>query len=729
MIALESTSLNRRSFLKKSAEGSVGLTLSIMLPVSLTACASGDTASPATLSPPAPEFIPNAFVRVAPDNTITVVIKHLEMGQGTFTGLATLVAEEMDADWSQIRSESAPADASRYNNLSWGPFQGTGGSSAIANAYKQMREAGATARYLLVAAAATQWQVPVDSLAVQNGRVLHQASGRSASFGELAHLAAAQSLPTTITLKDPKDFTLIGKADLPRKDTGKTNGTAIFTQDIKLPDMLVAVVAHPPRWGAQLKSFDATKTKAIAGVVDVVQLPNAVAVLSKDYWTSKKGRDALVIEWNEAQAFRKSSSDIMADYKALAAMPGVPVVERGNVEAAFKRAYKVLEAEYEFPYLAHATMEPMNCVIRRHETGVEVWNGAQLQTGDQMAIAHIFGVKPEQVKINTLFAGGSFGRRANPVSDYVVEAATIANAYGKNIPVKLVWSREDDMNAGYFRPMYFHRLKAAINKQGRIIAWQQRIVGQSILEGTMFAGMMKNGFDPTSVEGASNLPYDIENFSLDLHTTKLKVPVQWWRSVGSTHTAYSTETFMDALARAAGKDPLEFRLTHLSKHPRHAQTLKLAAEKAGWGTPLPKGKYRGLAVHESFNTYVAQVAEISLDARGAMKVEKVTCAVDCGVAVNPDVIKAQMEGGIGYGLSPALNSAITLEKGKVVENNFDRYGVLRMGQMPKIDVHIVASGEVPTGVGEPGTPVIAPAVANALSVGSGKIYGGLPLVV
>lgn len=729
MTALESLSLNRRSFLKKGAESGVGLTLSIMLPVSLTACASGDTAAPETLSPPAPEFMPNAFVRVAPDNTVTVVIKHLEMGQGTFTGLATLVAEEMDADWSQIRSESAPADASRYNNLSWGPFQGTGGSSAIANAYKQMREAGAATRYLLVAAAAQQWQVPVDSLTVEKGRVAHQASGRSASFGELATAAASQSLPATITLKDPKDFTLIGKVDLPRKDTGKTNGTAIFTQDIKLPDMLVAVVAHPPRWGAQIKSFDATKTKAIAGVVDVVKLPNAVAVLSKDYWTSKKGRDALAIEWDEAQAFKKSSADIMADYKALAAMPGVPVVERGNVARAFKQAYKVLEAEYEFPYLAHATMEPMNCVIHRQDSGVEVWNGAQLQTGDQMAIAKIFGIRPEQVKINTLFAGGSFGRRANPVSDYVVEAATIANAYSKNVPVKLVWSREDDMNAGYFRPMYFHRLKAAINKQGRIIAWQQRIVGQSILEGTMFAGMMKNGFDPTSVEGASNLPYDIENFSLDLHTTKLKVPVQWWRSVGSTHTAYSTETFMDALARAAGKDPLEFRLTHLSKHPRHAQTLKLAAEKAGWGTPLPKGKFRGLAVHESFNTYVAQVAEISVDARGAMKVDRVTCAVDCGVAVNPDVIKAQMEGGIGYGLSPALNSAITLEKGKVVETNFDRYKVLKIGEMPKIEVHIVASGEAPTGVGEPGTPVIAPAVANALSMGSGRIYGGLPLIL
>lgn len=728
MTANKNPDITRRVFLKKTADSGLGLTLSIMLPVSLTACAVQETVTPAPAAP-VTEFAPNAFVRVNSDNTITVVIKHLEMGQGTFTGLATLVAEEMDADWSQIRSESAPADASRYNNLAWGTFQGTGGSSAIANAYTQMREAGATARYLLVAAAAQQWQVPADSLTVQKGIVAHRASNRSASFGELAAAAASQSVPTTIKLKDPKDFTLIGKMDLPRKDTGKTNGTAIFTQDIKLPDMLVAVVAHPPRWGAQLVSFDASKTKTVAGVVDVVRLPNSVAVLSKDYWTSKKGRDALVVEWNEAQAFKKSSAEIMADYKALAEMPGVTVVERGDVEAAFKQAYKVLQADYEFPFLAHATMEPMNCVIQRHESGVEVWNGAQLQTGDQMAIAQVFGIKPEQVKINTLFAGGSFGRRANPLSDYVVEAATIAKAYGKNVPIKLVWSREDDMNAGYFRPMYFHRLKAAINKQGKIIAWQQRIVGQSIIAGTAFAGMMKNGIDPTSVEGVSNLPYHIENFSLDLHTTKLKVPVQWWRSVGSTHTAYSTETFMDALARAAGKDPLTFRLAHLQDHPRHAQTLTLAAEKAGWGTPLPKGKYRGLAVHESFNTYVAQVAEIAMSADGKMKVEKVTCAVDCGVAVNPDVIKAQMEGGIGYGLSPALNSAITLEQGKVVETNFDRYGVVRIGQMPEIEVHIVASGEPPTGVGEPGTPVIAPAVANALSMGSRKIYGGLPLVV
>lgn len=725
----ENTPLTRRSLLKKGIESGTGLTLAIMLPASLTACSASNCTVDASPEIVTDEFIPNAFVRISPDNTITVVIKHLEMGQGTFTGLATLVAEEMDADWTQIRSESAPADASRYNNLAWGQFQGTGGSSAIANSYKQMREAGATARQMLVAAAAEQWKVPANSLTVHNGKVNHTDSGRSATFGELATAASKQPVPSQLTLKDPRNFTLIGNAGLPRKDTGKTNGTAIFTQDIKLPNMLVAVVAHPPRWGAQLVAFDATKAKAIPGVVDIVRLPNAIAVLSKDFWTSKTGRDALIIEWNEEQAFKKSSNEILADYKALALTPGVTVVARGNVDSALKKAYRVLEQDYEFPYLAHATMEPMNCVIHRQDNGVEVWNGCQLQTGDQMAIAQIFGIKPEQVRINTLYAGGSFGRRANPMSDYVVETALIAKNHAKNVPIKLVWSREDDMNAGYFRPLYFHRLKAGLDKQGNIIAWQQRIVGQSIIEGTGFAGMMKNGIDPTSVEGAANLPYHIDNFSVDLHTTRLKVPVQWWRSVGSTHTAFSTETFMDVLAGAAGKDPLAFRLAHLSHHPRHAQVLKLAADKANWGTPLPPGKYRGLAVHESFNTFVAQVAEITLENNSNLHVEKITCAVDCGVAINPDVIKAQMEGGIGYGLSPTLGSAITLENGHVVENNFDKYKVIRINQMPEISVHIVASAEPPTGVGEPGTPVVAPAVANALSSATKKRYSALPLQI
>lgn len=726
MTAIESTGLTRRALLKKGMEGSLGLTIAVMLPVSLTSCASDDPiAQPAT--PTNTEFVPNAFIRVNSDNTITIISKHLEMGQGTYTGLATLIAEEMDADWSQIHTEAAPADASRYNNLSWGPYQGTGGSSAIANSFTQMREAGATARAMLVAAAAQQWQVPPDSLTVLKGRITHAASSRGASFGELADAAAKQPMPAKVSLKEPKDFTLIGKPQIQRKDVGKNNGKAIYTQDIKLPDMLVATVAHPPRWGATLKSFDATKARLIPGVVDIVALPNGVAVLGKHYWAARQGRDALTIEWNEDKAFKKSSSEIIADYKALARKPGVSAVKRGNVDTAFKKAHKVLEATYEFPFLAHAAMEPMNCVIQRTDSGVEVWNGCQLQSVDQYTLSQVFGVKPEQVKINTLYAGGSFGRRANPMCDYTLETAMIVKAYGKPNPVKLVWSREDDMNAGYFRPIYVHYVKAGLDAHGKIIAWQQRIVGQSIVAGTAFAGMIQNGVDPTSVEGAANLPYHIDNFAVDLHTTQLPVPVQWWRSVGSTHTAYATETFMDALAHAAGKDPLQFRLDHLQDHPRHAQVLKLAAEKAGWGTPLPKGSYRGLAVHESFKTYVAQVAQIARNTDGSIKVEKVTCAVDCGVPVNPDVITAQMEGGIGFGLAPALNGAITLKDGKVVETNFDKYQVVRMNTMPAIDVHIVASAEPPTGVGEPGTPVIAPAVANALSSATQKRYNSLPL--
>ncbi|MCW8886040.1 MAG: xanthine dehydrogenase family protein molybdopterin-binding subunit [Motiliproteus sp.] len=715
-------STNRRNFLKLLGGAGAGLTLAMSAQPVLS-----KTTEQLPLTSAEGELEANAFVRISADSTVTVVIKHLEMGQGTYTGLATLVAEELDADWAQIKSEGAPANTGRYKNLHWGS-QGTGGSSAIANSYEQMRLAGATARKMLVQAAAQQWQVAESEIAVSQGVVSHPGSNRSTSFGELVDQAAKLPMPATdsVQLKDPGDFKLIGRS-VPRKDRGKTDGSALFTQDIKLPGMLTALVAHPPRFGATVKSVNSEAARNIAGVEDVVEIPTGVAVLAKDYWAAKKGRDALQIQWDESQAFNKSSDQLLNEFAQLAKQPGLVARNDGDTESALGSAAKVVEATFEFPFLAHAAMEPMNCVALVSDEGCEVWNGEQMQTLDQATIAATLGLKPEQVKINMLFAGGSFGRRANPHSDYVMETVHIAKAK-PGIPVKLVWSREDDTRAGYYRPMYLHKVRAALDTDGNPVAWEQRIVGQSIVTGTPFEGfLIKDGIDATSVEGAATLPYSIPNLKVDLHTVNLPVPVQWWRSVGHTHTGFSTEVMIDELARAAGKDPVAFRLALLKDHPREYGVLKLAAEKANWGAPLPQGWGRGIAMHKSFNSYVAQVAEVSLQDNGQFKVERVICAVDCGVAINPDVIRAQMEGGIGFGLSPALMSEITFKDGQVVQSNFHDYQVLRIGQMPDVEVHIVPSAEPPTGVGEPGVPPIAPAVANALSAVTGQRFHRLPL--
>jgi isoquinoline 1-oxidoreductase beta subunit len=724
------TSLSRRQFLVMTAGAGAGLTLGMVLPgcsreEPVQSQAGPGKAGGELIAPT--RFEPNAFVRIGSDNRVTVIIKHLEMGQGTYTGLATLVAEELDAAWSQIDVEGAPADASTYNNLLWGRVQGTGGSTAIANSYEQMRKAGATAREMLIAAAATKWNVAVGDITVQDGVLRHLAGGHQASFGELAELAAQGAVPEDVFLKEPGEFRLIGTR-VPRKDSkAKTNGTAMFTQDVKLPGMLTALVAHPPRFGARVKSLDASKAKSIAGVDTVVEIPNGVAVIGKDFWSAKKGRDALQIEWDESAAFKLGSDELLTQYKVLSDKPGSVARNDGDVESVLQSASQTLQATMEFPFLAHAALEPMNCVLHRHKDGVEIWNGEQLQTPDQAAVASVFGIAPEQVKINMLYAGGSFGRRANPQSDYLVETATIVRAIGGKAPVKLVWTREDDMRAGYYRPMYVHKLEAGLDAEGNPVAWQHRIVGQSIMVGTAFEGLIKDGVDVTSVEGASNLPYAIPNITVDLHTTKLPVPVQWWRSVGSTHTAFSVETFIDQLALVANRDPVEFRRALLQDHPRHLGVMELAAREAGWGAPMGAGRGRGIAVHESFNTFVAQVAEVTVHADRTFSVDRVVIAVDCGIAVNPDIVRAQMEGGMGFGLAAALSSEITLSEGRVVQSNFHDYSVLRINQMPTVEVFIVKSALPPSGVGEPATPVIAPAVANALYAATGQLFNRLPL--
>ncbi|WP_374466165.1 molybdopterin cofactor-binding domain-containing protein [Ferrovibrio sp.] len=669
----------------------------------------------------------NAFIRIAPDNTVTVLSKHLEMGQGVYTGLATIVAEELDADWAHIRAEGAPADAKLYNNLAFGPVQGTGGSTAIANSWDQLRKAGATARALLVAAAAEQWKVPAAEITVNKGVVSHK-SGKKASFGQLAANAATMTPPAEVQLKDPAKFQYIGKSVARLDSRAKSTGTAQFTIDVKLPGMLTALLQRAPLFGATVKSFDATKAKAVPGVVDVVQISNGVAVLAKNFWAAKLGREALAIEWDETNAEKRGTEQILAEYKELAKKPGLPARKEGNIEEAFAKAAKVIEATYDFPYLAHAPMEPLDCVVTYDANGAEIWAGDQFQTIDQMNAARVLGLKPEQVKINTLFAGGSFGRRANTVSDYIVEGAEIAKAIEGRAPVKLVWTREDDIQGGRYRPMYHHALKAGIDAQGNIVAWQHRIVGQSIIAGTPFEPVMvKDGIDHTSVEGAANLPYAIPNMSVELHTTKTGVPVLWWRSVGSTHTAFATEVFLDEIAAETKQDPVALRRKLLTRHPRHLGVLNLAAEKAGWGKPLAKGRLRGVAVHESFNSFVAEVAEVVLQPDGGWKVDRVVAAVDCGTPINPNIIRAQVESGIGFGLSATIKPGLSMKDGRVEQSNFHDYEVLRIHEMPKVEVHIVPSKEKPTGIGEPGTPPVAPAVANALMAGTKQVFRVLPL--
>ncbi|HVY22298.1 MAG TPA: xanthine dehydrogenase family protein molybdopterin-binding subunit [Steroidobacteraceae bacterium] len=674
------------------------------------------------------QFAPNAFIRITEDNIVTVISKHLEMGQGTYTGLATIVAEELDADWSQVRVEGAPANAKLYANLQWGGSQGTGGSSSIANSFTQLQQAGATARALLVNAAAKKWNVSASDISIRDGVLSHAASGKTARFGELVSLASQLPQPTQVQPKKAADYRLIGKPIQRIDARDKSTGHAVYTQDMQLPGMLVAVAAHPPRFGAVFKHVDDTRAKAMKGVHAVVPfnttMRSGVAVIANDFWTAKQARDALQIEWDETHAFNRSSDDLFSEYRALSLKPGQSVRNDGNVEQALKSAATALEAIYEFPYLAHASMEPLNCVVRVGEDECEVWNGEQFQTNDQGAISDFLDIPASKVKIHQLYAGGSFGRRANAFSDYVIETVAIARAANLKSPLKLVWTREQDMQAGFYRPMFVHRVHAALDAQHNITAWQHRVVGQSTLQGTNW--LKKGEVDSESVVGIKTLPYHIPNLSVDAHTPEFQVPVQWWRSVGSTHTAFAVECFMNDIARETRQDPFELRRKLLAGHARHLAVLNLLEEKSDWKSPRAENEALGVALHESFNTVVGEVVRIKR-INDKIKIEHVTCVVDCGLAINPNVVAMQMESGIGYGLAAILNGEITFRNGYVQQDNFDSYPVLRMNQMPDIDVHIVPSSNKPTGVGEPGTPVIGPALVNAITMLTGKVIRKLPL--
>jgi isoquinoline 1-oxidoreductase beta subunit len=666
----------------------------------------------------------NAFVRIGTDESVTVISAHSEMGQGIYTSLPMLLNEELEANWSNIRVESAPVDKV-YNHPLFG-MQMTGGSTTSPAEWKRYREMGATARLILVAAAAAKWNVEAASCHVEKGVVIHAASGKRATYGSLADAAAKLTPPANVPLKSPKDFTLIGKSTHRLDTPSKVNGSAQFGLDVIRPGMLTAVVARPPVFGGKVAKLDASEALKVPGVKVVEQVPSGVAVIADHFWPAKLGREKLKVEWDLGPNADLATEKMLRDFAATALKPGAIARKTGDPQAALKTAAKTITAEYDVPYLAHACMEPLNCVVDLRADSCEIWTGTQFETADRASAAQVVGLPPEKVQIHTTLLGGGFGRRANPASDFVVEAAHVAKI--AKAPVKVVWTREDDMRGGWYRPMWHDRFVAGLDASGDPIAWTHTIVGQSIAQGTPFAAfMIKDGVDSTSVEGAADILYGLPNLQVDLHTPQIGVPVQWWRSVGHSHTGFSVEAFFDEVAHAGGKDPYELRRKLLANQPRMRAVLELAAEKANWGSKLPPGVGRGIATHFSFNSYVAQVVEASVAKNGEVRVHRVVCALDCGLVINPDTVRAQMEGGIIFGLTAALKTEITLKDGRVEQSNFHDYEMLRISESPKMEVHIVPSGENPTGVGEPGVPPVAPALANAIFAATGKRVRRLPI--
>ena len=704
--------VDRRQFIKASAGLVIGMYIAPRL---------GRAAAAAATGKPLPDA--NAFLRIGADDSVTVLLSHSEMGQGVWTTLPMLIAEELGCDWSKIKVEHAPA-APSYAHTAFG-IQMTGGSTSTWSEFDRYRQVGAVARDMLVRTAADGWKVSPASCRVDNGFVV--SGQKRLSFGALAEAAQKQPPPAQVRLKDPKDWKLIGKPTKRLDGPDKVTGKAQFGMDVRLPGMLTALVARSPVFGGKVKTFRADRAKAIPGVKAVVQVPSGVAVIAETFWAAKLGRDAMDIDWDLGAGASLDTDKLKDEFHTLAAQAGAKAEAGGDVEGALASAAKVVEAEYDFPYLAHAPMEPLNCTVQLSGGNCEIWTGTQFQTNDQKAASVISGVPVEKVSIHTTFLGGGFGRRATPTSDFVSEAVQVAKASGGSAPVKTVWTREDDMRGGYYRPLWVHKLKVGVGKDGYPSAWQQTIVGQSIVDGTPFASMIKDGVDATSVEGASDSPYvkATPNRLVDLHSPRSPIPVLWWRSVGNTHTGYVMETFVDELAYAAGKDPVEYRRKLLKDAPRHRGVLELAAAKAGWSKPLPKGHSKGIAVHESFGSFVAQVAEISV-VDGKLRVHRVVCAVDCGVCINPAGVRAQMESGIVYGMTAALYGEITLKDGRVQQSNFHDYPVVRMSEMPLVEVHILPSTQKSGGAGEPGTPPIAPAIANALFAATGKRHRRLP---
>ena len=702
--------LNRRTFLKASAAAGGGLMIGGYLPAAFGRHALNAAGS----------FEPNIWLKVNSDDTVRVMLTMLEMGQGVMTSMPMLVAEELDMDWSKIRTEWVPADA-KYGNPNFGGQQLTAGSNSVRGMWKVLRGAGATARAMLVTAAAQTWNVAENTLTTEKGEVVHKASGRRLKYGALVDKAAALPVPKDVKLKDVKNFTLMGKS-LQRLDVPeKVNGAAVFGMDVKLPGLLTARVVRCPVFGGKVASFNADKAKAVPGVKHVVQISSGIAVVADNYWTANKGAQALEIKWDEGSLATLGSADIMKKYAELAKLPGKVARNQGNVDAALASAPKKFERVFEAPFLAHATMEPMNCTADVKANSCDVYVPTQGQTASHDAAIAASKLPKDRVKIHTTYLGGGFGRRGE--GDFVTEAVETSKAVGA--PVKVVWSREDDMQHDFYRPISYARMSGAVDAAGKPTVFAQHTVQQSLMK--RIGALPPNGVDFISLDGSATLPYDIPNIKVEYTEQDPGIPFGFWRSVGASFQGFAVEGFIDELATTAGKDPYQFRRDLLSKAPRHRAVLELAAEKAGWGKPLPQGRARGIAVMEAFGSILAQVTEVSVDAKGAVKIHRIVCSVDTGWVINPDTIVQQMEGGIVYGLTAALKGEITIQNGRVTQRHFNDYQMLRHPEMPLIEVFIVPSTEEPGGIGEPSTALAAGSLVNAIYAATGKRIYRLPI--
>ena len=704
--------LNRRTFLKTTAAIGGGLMIGGYI------ARDGDSAELLA----AGSFEPNIWLKINSDDTVRIMLSQLEMGQGVMTSMPMLVAEDLDMDWSKIKTEWSPADM-KYGNPNFGGAQLTAGSNSVRGMWKILRGSGATARAMLVTAAAQTWNVPEDSLTTEKGEVIHKASGRRLKYGALVDKAAVLPVPKDVKLKDPKSFTLMGQS-LPRLDVPeKVNGSAVFGMDVKLPGLLTARIQRSAVFGGKVKSFDAAKAKAVPGVKHVVQISNGIAVVADNYYSATKGIQALVITWDEGPLATLTSDGIMKKYAELALQPGKVARAQGNVDTALAAtaAPKKFDRVFEAPFLAHATMEPMNCTADVKAGSCDVYVPTQGQTASHQAAIAASGLPMDKVKIHTTYLGGGFGRRGE--ADFVTEAVEVSKAVGA--PVKVIWSREDDMQHDFYRPISYARMSGAVDASGKATVFTQHIVQQSLMK--KLGSLPPNGVDFISVDGSATLPYDIPNIKVEYTEQDPGIPFGFWRSVGCSFQGFAVEGFIDELATTAGKDPYQFRHDMLAKAPRHRAALDLAAEKAGWGKPLPQGRARGIAMMEAFGSILAQVTEVSVDAKGAVKVHRVVCTVDTGWVINPDTIRQQMEGGILYGLSAALKGEITIDKGRVVQKHFNDYPVVRHQEMPLIEVHIVPSVEEPGGIGEPSTALAAGSLVNAIYAATGKRIYRLPV--
>lgn len=709
--------MNRRNFIQSGAILGGGLLISFKIPVANKLAALNEAVNERP-------FAPNAFLNIGTDNAITVVLSHVEMGQGIWTTLPMLLAEELDVELDQITIKHGGADKA-LNHTVYG-VQITGGSTTTWSEFDRYRNAGATARILLTQAAAKRSGVDIQNCKTEKGTVI--AGGKKFTYGELAADASLLPVPDKITLRTKADWKYIGKSTNRLDSAVKTNGKAIFGIDTQFPGLLTAVVAHAPVFGGKVKSFDATKAGSIPGVRQIVEIPTGIAVIADHYYAAQLGKKALDVTWEHGKGAELSTVKQSAAYKKLAATDGLTAQKKGDAKLGLSKSAKTFKAEYTFPYLAHAPMEPLNCTVKIENGSCEIWTGTQMPALEQATAAKILGFAPEKITVNVPFLGGGFGRRATPAADFVSEAVHIAKASGK--PVKMIWSREDDMKAGHYRPFVVHNVSGGVDKKGMPVAWRHNIVGQSIMKAAAPAfGEPKDPIDVTSVEGVMGSPYlsSVPDHFVGLHNTEEVVPVLWYRSVGHTHTAYVMETMIDELAHGAKIDPVAYRRGLFEAHPRHLAALNLVAEKGNWKKVLPKGRFKGVAVNEAFGSYVAIIAEVSIE-NGQVKVRKIDCAIDCGLAVNPEGVKSQTESGIVFGLTMALYGELSIENGALMQNNFYDYRIARMHECPEINVYIVESEGKMGGAGECAVPPTAPAIANAIFAATGKRIYNLPLM-